>query len=129
MNIRLKPETESRLKELASRSGRPADELVEDALAGYLAEAAELGDLLDSRSDDIKSGRVKALEGETFFEGLRQREEIRKRLEKPRASAASASLTCCRGACRAGQALICHLIPRRFSRSAENACFSSGVSG
>lgn len=81
MNIRLKPETESRLKELASRSGRPADELVEDALAGYLAEAAELGDLLDSRSDDIKSGRVKALEGETFFEDLRQREEIRKRLE------------------------------------------------
>ena len=75
MEVHLKPETESRLTELASQSGRPTDELVEDAMAGYLAEIAELRGLLDGRYDDIKSGRVKPIDGETFFEELRQREE------------------------------------------------------
>ena len=59
MEVRFKPETESRLNELASRSGRATDDLVEDAMAGYLAEVAEVRAMLDSRYDDIKSGRVK----------------------------------------------------------------------
>jgi predicted DNA-binding protein len=75
MEVHLKPETESRLNELASKSGRPTDDLVEDAMAGYLGEVAEVRNILDSRYDDIKSGRVKPIEGETFFESLRQREE------------------------------------------------------
>ncbi|MFZ3201592.1 MAG: hypothetical protein WA175_10630 [Candidatus Acidiferrales bacterium] len=73
--MRLKPETESRLNQLASQSGRPADELVEDAMAGYLSEVAEVRNMLDSRYDEIKSGRVKPIDGESFFEGLRQRED------------------------------------------------------
>jgi predicted DNA-binding protein len=75
MEVRLKPETQSRLNELASKSGRPTDDLVEDAMAGYLGEVAEVRNLLDSRYDDIKGGRVKPIDGETFFETLRQREE------------------------------------------------------
>jgi predicted DNA-binding protein len=75
MEVRLKPETQSRLNELVSRSGRPADELVEDAMAGYLSEVAEARNMLDGRYDEIKSGRVKPLDGESFFEGLRQRED------------------------------------------------------
>ena len=68
MEVHFKPETESRLNELASKSGRPTDELVEDALAGYLEEVAEVRKMLDSRYDDIKSGRVKPIDGEAFFE-------------------------------------------------------------
>ena len=75
MEVRFKPETESRLNELASKSGRRTDDLVEDAMAGYLTEVAEVRDLLDSRYDDVKSGRVKPLDGEAFFETLRQRED------------------------------------------------------
>jgi predicted DNA-binding protein len=75
MEVHLKPETESRLNELASQSGRPTDELVEDAMAGYLVEVAEVRAVLDGRYEDIKSGRVKPIDGETFFEDLRQREE------------------------------------------------------
>jgi predicted DNA-binding protein len=75
MEVRLKPETQSRLNELVSRSGRPADELVEDAMAGYLGEVAEVRSMLDGRYDEIKSGRVKPIDGESFFEGLRQRED------------------------------------------------------
>jgi len=73
MEVHLRPETESRLNELAARSGRPTDELIEDAMAGYLAEIAELRDMLDSRYDDFKNGRVTPIDGEAFFERLRQR--------------------------------------------------------
>ena len=80
MEIRFKPETESRLNEVASKSGRPTDELVEDAMAAYLTELAEVRSVLDSRYDDIKSGRVKPVDGEVFFEDLRRREtELAKR--------------------------------------------------
>jgi len=75
VEIRLKPETESKLNELASQSGRPANELVEDAMAAYLVEVAELRDSLDGRYDEIKSGRVKPIDGEAFFEDLRRRED------------------------------------------------------
>lgn len=74
MEVHFKPETESRLTELASKSGRTPDDLVEDALAGYLTEVAEIREMLDGRYDEIKSGRVKAIDGEAFFDSLRQRE-------------------------------------------------------
>jgi predicted DNA-binding protein len=73
MEVRLKPETESRLKELASESGRPTDELVEDAMAAYLTEAAEVRALVGNRYEEIKSGRVKPVNGERFFEDLHKR--------------------------------------------------------
>jgi predicted transcriptional regulator len=75
MEVHLRPETESRLQELAAKTGRAPDDLVEDAMAGYLQELAETREMLDSRYDDIKSGRVKPIDGEAFFEALRQREE------------------------------------------------------
>jgi predicted DNA-binding protein len=75
MEVHFKPETESRLNELASRSGRPTDDLLEDALAGYLEAVDDVRHMLDSRFDDIKSGRVKPIDGEEFFETLRRRED------------------------------------------------------
>ena len=75
MEVHIKPETESRLKDLASKSGRPTDDLIEDALAGYLEEAAQVREMLDSRYDDIKSGRVKPIDGQAFFDSFRQRED------------------------------------------------------
>jgi hypothetical protein len=74
MEVHFKPETELRLADLASKSGRAPDDLVEDALAGYLAEVAEVREMLDGRYDEIKSGRIKPIDGEPFFDGLRQRE-------------------------------------------------------
>ena len=75
MEVHLKPETQSRLAELASKTGRPADDLVEDAVAGYLAEVVEVRNTLDGRYDEVQTGRVKPIDGEAFFETLRQREE------------------------------------------------------
>ena len=75
MEVHLKPETESRLAELAAKSGRAPDDLLEDAMAGYLQEVMQVREMLDSRYDDIKNGRVEPVDGEAFFDNLRQRED------------------------------------------------------
>jgi hypothetical protein len=43
-------------------------------MAGYVAEFAETREMLNSRYDDLKSGTVKPVDGEEFFENLRRRE-------------------------------------------------------
>jgi predicted transcriptional regulator len=68
MVVKLKPETESRLRELAETTGSAPDDLVEDTMAGYLAELPQVRSMLDGRYDDIKSGRVAPIEGEEAFE-------------------------------------------------------------
>jgi predicted transcriptional regulator len=75
MKVNFKADTQLRLAELASSSGRATDDILEDALAGYLSEVSELRAALDGRYDEIKSGRVKPIDGEAFFDELRQRED------------------------------------------------------
>ena len=45
----------------------------------YLAELTQVRDTLDSRCDDIKSGRVQPIDGETAFAQLRQKSQDRRR--------------------------------------------------
>jgi predicted transcriptional regulator len=78
MEVRLRPETESRLHQLAAKTGRATDELVEDAMAGYLTELAQTRTMLDGRYDDIKSGRVEPVDGEQAFARLRRKSEDRR---------------------------------------------------
>jgi len=79
MVVHLKPETELRLKELSATTGRAPDELVEDAMAGYLAELSQIRDTLDRRYDEIKSGGVKPVDGEEAIERIRSKSESRRR--------------------------------------------------
>jgi predicted transcriptional regulator len=79
MVVHLKPETESRLKELAATTGRAPDDLVEDAMSGYLAELTEVHNMLDGRYDGIKTGRVTPIDGEDAFASLRQKSQDRRR--------------------------------------------------
>ena len=78
MEVRLRPETESRLQELASQTGRATNDLIEDAMASYLKELGQVREMLDSRYDDLKSGRVKAVDGEIAFAELRRKSETRR---------------------------------------------------
>jgi predicted transcriptional regulator len=73
MELHLRPETESRLQELATETGRAPNELIEDAMAGYLQELAQVRGMLDGRYDDLKSGRVKPVDGEEAFAKLRHK--------------------------------------------------------
>jgi len=75
MEVNFRPETESRLQELAAKTGRAPDDLIEDAMAGYLQELAQVRTMLDSRYDDLKSGIVKPLDGEDAFAALRRKSD------------------------------------------------------
>lgn len=72
------PDLEPRIAQWASETGRPADELVEEALAGYLSELAEVREMLESRYDDIVSGKVELVDGEKAFAYLRERIESKR---------------------------------------------------
>ena len=58
MDVQISAATAKKLNELAASSGRSPEEIVEDALAGYFAGLAAAGETLDSRHDDLKTGRV-----------------------------------------------------------------------
>ena len=75
MEVHFTPETEKKLKDLAAQSGRGTDDLVEDAMAGYVDELLQTREMLNSRYDDLKSGKVKPIDCEEFFEQLRRRED------------------------------------------------------
>jgi len=51
---------------------------IEDALAGYLEEMASVRRTLDSRYDDLESGRVKPIDGEEAFRTQREKSERRR---------------------------------------------------
>ncbi len=78
MEVRFRPETESRLNELATKTGRATDDLVEDAMAGYLKELADVRNMLDGRYDDIKSAQVEPIDGEKAFTRLRRKSKDRR---------------------------------------------------
>ncbi len=77
MTIHLPPDLEAKLNALAVETGRAPDELAQDALAGYFDELAEVRATLDSRYDDVKSGRVQAMDGEEAFARLRAKSAAR----------------------------------------------------
>jgi len=78
MEVHLRPETESRIQELSAKTGRAPDDLVEDAMAGYLEELSLVRDGLDSRYDDLRSGRIKPIDGEDAVANLRRKSEDRR---------------------------------------------------
>jgi predicted transcriptional regulator len=78
MEVQVSPATAKKLNDLAASSGRAPNEIVEDALAGYLEEVAGIRKTLDSRYDDLTSGRVKPIEGEDAFRRLREKSERRR---------------------------------------------------
>jgi predicted transcriptional regulator len=78
MDVRFRPETESRLQELADRSGRAPSDLIEDAMAAYLQEVAGVREMLDGRYEDLKSGRIQAVDGDAAFADLRRKSDERR---------------------------------------------------
>jgi predicted DNA-binding protein len=78
MEVHLNPELEKRLNDLAVETGRATDELVEDAMAGYLDELSRVRNTLDCRYDDLKNGRVKPIDGEEAFARLQEKSRRRR---------------------------------------------------
>lgn len=73
MKVHFSPELEKKLNDLASLSGHPADELVQDAVADWVDEWAETRNMLDRRYDDSQGGKIKLIPGDEAFARLRER--------------------------------------------------------
>ena len=58
MEVHFAPELQAQIDQLVVETGRPPDKLVEDVVAGYFDELAQTREMLNSRFDDLKSGRV-----------------------------------------------------------------------
>jgi predicted DNA-binding protein len=75
MEVQFEPDVQAKLDQMARESGRAAAEFVKDVVTGYLDDLAGTGEMLNSRYDDIKSGRVKLIPGDEVFARLRQKSE------------------------------------------------------
>ena len=78
MEVRLSPELEARLNEAVKETGRRAEDLVHDAMIGYLQDLTQVRSTLDQRYDDIKSGKAVSIDGEEVFTRLRRKSEERR---------------------------------------------------
>ena len=78
MELHVSRETARKLAELATASGRAPEDIVEDALAGYLQEAADARAMIERRYDDLKDGRVAAVDGEQAFAELKAKSQRRR---------------------------------------------------
>ena len=78
MEIHFTPGVEKKLNDLAAQSGRGTDELLQDALAGYFDELMQTRDMLNRRYDELKSGKVKPIDGEEAFARLKAKTEAQR---------------------------------------------------
>jgi hypothetical protein len=75
MEVHFAPDLQARIDQLVIETGRAPDKLLAHAMAGYVAELTETREMLNSRYDDLKSGKVTPVDGEAFFESLRKHED------------------------------------------------------
>jgi hypothetical protein len=72
------PDLQAKIDRWVAETGRGPDELAEDAFAGYFEELAQTRNMLDSRYDDLKSGKVKPIDGEEAFARLKAKTEAQR---------------------------------------------------
>jgi predicted transcriptional regulator len=78
MEIRLTPELQKKLNDVAAKTGRQVDDLVQEAVAGFVDELTGIRTMLESRYDDLKIGRVQPVDGEEVFNHLRKKSQSRR---------------------------------------------------
>jgi len=79
MEVHFSPDAQARLERMVVETGRPLDELLEDALAGHEAVLQQTREMLNSRYDDLESGRAKLIPGDEVMARLREKSAARRR--------------------------------------------------
>ena len=64
---------------MVNETGRTPDKLLEDAMAGYVPELVQTREILNSRYDDLKSGRVKPIPGDEVEAYFREKSAAARR--------------------------------------------------
>ena len=72
------PDIKAKIDRWVAETGRAPDELIEDAIAGYFEELTQTQEMLNSRYDDLKSGKVKPIPGEEVIARLREKSADRR---------------------------------------------------
>lgn len=78
MEIHVSPRLADKLTGLAAATGRAPDQIVEEALAGYLEELDATRKRLDNRYDDVKSDRVTTIDGDVAWRRLHEKSKRRR---------------------------------------------------
>jgi len=78
MEVYFAPDLQAKIDRLVSETGRAPDKLLEDAMAGYVAELVETREMLSSRYDDLKTGKVKPIPGDEVIARLREKSAARR---------------------------------------------------
>ena len=78
MEVHFTPDVQAKLDRLVIETGRSADEFLQDAMAGYVDELANVRFTLDSRYDDLKSGRVRPISGDEVIARQRAKSAARR---------------------------------------------------
>jgi hypothetical protein len=73
MEVNLTPGVQAKLDRLAVDTGRPQDELLEDAVNGLYDELAHVRETLDRRYQEMAAGVVEAIDGEEAYRLLMAR--------------------------------------------------------
>ena len=73
------PELQAKLDRWVTETGRGPDELVEDAMAGCFDVFARTREMLNSRYDDLKSGRVKPISRDEVCAHFREKSAAARR--------------------------------------------------
>jgi predicted transcriptional regulator len=79
MEVHFAPDLQAKIDQLVTETGRAPDKLIEDAMAGYVAELAETHEMLNSRYDDLKSGRVKPITRDEVVAHFREKSAAARR--------------------------------------------------
>jgi predicted transcriptional regulator len=79
MEVHFSDELQQKLDELAVETGRDREDFVHDALAGYFSELQQANKMIDDRYDEIRSGKVKLIDGEEAFRSLKAKAELQLR--------------------------------------------------
>jgi predicted transcriptional regulator len=79
MEVHLTPDTQAKLEQMAHDSGRPNEELLEDAVIGLYDELSATREMLERRYNDLKSGRVQPIDGEEAYRRLMAKTEEQRR--------------------------------------------------
>ena len=79
MEVHFRPDVQAKLDRMALESGRQSDELLEDAVIGYVDELAHTREMLDRRFDGMESGRVQPIDGEEAYRRLMEKTEAQRR--------------------------------------------------
>jgi predicted transcriptional regulator len=79
MEVHFKPDVQAKLDQMARDTGRPSDELVEDAVVGFFDELAHARETLDRRFDDLACGTATPIDGEEAYRRLMEKTESQRR--------------------------------------------------